>query len=320
VSVNNLINRTGLDYLIPPVVQKEIISAIPEQSAVLSMMRRLPDMTTNQTQMPIIGTLPNAYFVGENAAALLAAGTIKNTTAVTWTHKTLYAEEIACIVPIPENVLGDSNYDVWSEIKPSIIEAFGIKLDGAVLVGGADCPATWPNPILDDAATAANTVEIGTGTDLADDVNSLMACVEADGYEVNGFLAPVTTKARLRGLRSADGELLFMPTLQASTPDNLYGYPIKYLRNGALSASDMHMLAGDFSQAVYSIRQDLTFKVLTEATIYDSSGVVQFALAQQDMVALRCIMRIGWQLPNPVNRLQPTEANRYPFAALVPVS
>jgi hypothetical protein len=36
------------------------------------------------------------------------------------------------------------------------------------------------------------------------------------------------------------------------------------------------------------------------------------------MVALRAVIRLGWQLPNPINRLQPTEASRYPFAVLKP--
>ena len=37
------------------------------------------------------------------------------------------------------------------------------------------------------------------------------------------------------------------------------------------------------------------------------------------MVALRCVMRLGWQLPNPVTQLNSTDT-RYPFAALVPAT
>ena len=77
------------------------------------------------------------------------------------------------------------------------------------------------------------------------------------------------------------------------------------------------MISGDFSQLVYSIRQDVTYKVLTEATIVDpATKEVVYALAQQDMVALRIVMRLGWEVPNPVNAIKPTEAERFPFAVL----
>ena len=36
------------------------------------------------------------------------------------------------------------------------------------------------------------------------------------------------------------------------------------------------------------------------------------------MIAIRAVMRLGWALPNPVNRVNATEATRYPFAILLP--
>ncbi len=316
MAVNNIISRADLDALIPLPVQQEIVSGVAEGSACLQLMRRLPNMTAGQLKLPIIGTLPAAFFVTENAAAGLAAGTIKNTTEMTWTNKVIYAEELACIVPIPESVLADSNYDVWAEMRPRITEAFGVAIDAAI-IKGTSAPTNWPDDLLTDINDAGNDIVKGTaGADFVDDINSLMAAVEADGYEVTGWLAPVTTKALLRGLRDANGGLLFTPSLQATTPDNLYGLPIRYARNAAIASSDAYLIGGDFAQAVYAVRQDLTFKMLTEATIYDAAGAVQFALAQQDMVALRCVMRLGWQVPNPINRLQATEGSRYPFGSI----
>jgi hypothetical protein len=34
------------------------------------------------------------------------------------------------------------------------------------------------------------------------------------------------------------------------------------------------------------------------------------------MVALRAVMRLGFALPNPINRIQSVAANRAPFAVL----
>ena len=89
--------------------------------------------------------------------------------------------------------------------------------------------------------------------------------------------------------------------------------------NGSWDADRALMIAGDFSQLVYSIRQDVTYKILTEATIVDpTSREVVYSLAQQDMVALRAVMRLGWEIPNPVSAFRANLADYSPFAVLVP--
>jgi hypothetical protein len=58
--------------------------------------------------------------------------------------------------------------------------------------------------------------------------------------------------------------------------------------------------------------------VLDQAVLQDSSGNIIYNLAQQDMVALRVVMRLGFAMPNPINRMQQTAASRCAFAALIP--
>ena len=70
---------------------------------------------------------------------------------------------------------------------------------------------------------------------------------------------------------------------------------------------------------VYSIRQDVTYKILTEATIVDpSTHQVVYSLPQQDMVALRAVMRLGWEIPNPVSAFSSDLEARSPFAVYLP--
>ena len=80
------------------------------------------------------------------------------------------------------------------------------------------------------------------------------------------------------------------------------------------------LISGDWTQLVYAMRQDITYKVLDQAVIQDAAGNIVYNLAQQDMVAMRCVMRLGWNVPNPINQIQPTEASRYPFALLLPAA
>ena len=97
-----IIDRSGAEALIPEDRAKEIIQGAIEQSAVLSVGRRLSDMTTAQNKLPVLDSLPIAYFVNGDTGA-------KKTTKQAWDKKVIYAEEIAVIVPIPEAVLDDAD-------------------------------------------------------------------------------------------------------------------------------------------------------------------------------------------------------------------
>jgi hypothetical protein len=73
-------------------------------------------------------------------------------------------------------------------------------------------------------------------------------------------------------------------------------------------------LTNDFSQMVYAIRQDMTVTKSNQAVITDAEGKVIMNLYQQDMTALRFVLRLGWQLPRPVNAVG--GENPFPFAVL----
>ena len=74
------------------------------------------------------------------------------------------------------------------------------------------------------------------------------------------------------------------------------------------------MVAGNFKQLVYAIRQDIDVKILDQAVIQDpATKEIVFNLAQQDMIALRVTFRMGWALPNPATRLNDGRVN-VPFA------
>lgn len=311
---NSVISRSDAEALIPEQVSQEIVKHVPQQSVFLRMARRLPNMSSKKTRMPVLAALVSAYFVNGDTG-------LKQTTRAQWENKYIEAEELAAIVPIPEAVLDDADYDVWGELRPLILEALGVAIDQAVLYG-TNAPSSWPTAIVTAATAAGHAVTLGTGADIYDDImadGGVLSKVEADGFAVTGHVAALSMKAKLRGLRDgATGMPIFSRTPQAATPYELDGVPIDFPTNGAVEATTSLLVSGDYQQALYSIRQDVTYKVLDQAVIQDGSGAIIYNLAQQDMVALRVTMRLGWQLPNPVNRVNPTAATRYPFAVLLP--
>ena len=311
MSVNS-ISRSDLSGLIPEPVTREIIQGVTEGSAVLSMGRRLPNMTSKTQTMNVLDMLPAAYFVNGDTGT-------KQTTKQAWDKKKIYAEEIAVIVPIPEAVLDDADYDIWAEVKPRITEAFGKVIDAAILFG-TNKPSTWRNDVLTTATASSNTVSATSDifTDIMG-VDGLIAKVEEDGYMPNGVMAAVSTRAMLRGVKSTTGEPIFKQDFQGTTQYSLDGMKMTFPMNGAFDSSQALMIVGDWSQLVYAIRQDITFKVFTEGVIQDpSDGSIVYNLMQNDMVALRAVMRLGWEIPNPINAFNASNSTRCPFSVYLP--
>lgn len=304
-----IIDRTGAESLIPVEESKEIIQGVVTSSAVLSRGRKLANMSSKTYKMPVLDMLPIAYFVdGDNGA--------KKTTKQAWDKKIITAEEIAVIVPIPESVLDDSDYDIWAEVRPRVTEAFGKVIDGAILFD-VNKPTSWRDGVV-TTATKAKSVVTATA-DLYQDIlgeGGVISKVEESGFFVSGHMADISMRAKLRGLRDDVGQPIFKSDMQNGTNYSLDGSPMNFPNNGAWDKSKALMISGDFSQLVYSIRQDITFKLFTEGVVQNTDGTIAYNLMQNDMVALRAVMRLGWEIPNPINSVQSDKTKRCPFAIL----
>jgi len=309
MAYTNIISRTDASALMPEDVANAIMGEVEESSAAMSLFAHY-QMPRGQTRIPVISALPVAYFVNGDTG-------LKQTTEVDWTNKYLNAEEIATIVPIPENVLVDSAFPIWDEIRPRLVEAVARTFDAAVFFG-TNKPASWPADLVSSATSAGNTVTRGTNAaaagGISGDISDLETAIEADGFDVNGFVAVRTIRGRLRQARSTQGV-----RLAELDPNEIDGTRVLYPMRGLwpTGSGAAEVVAGDFSQGVVGIRKDITWKILDQAVIQDNTGAIQFNLAQQDMVALRLTTRLAFQVPNPIRYDQQTEASRYPFGVLL---
>lgn len=307
----SIIDRTGAESLIPTQESNEIIQGVVTQSAVLQRGRRLANMTSRQYKMPVLDMLPIAYFVNGDTGQ-------KQTTKQAWDKKYITAEEIAVIVPIPEAVLDDSEYDIWAEVRPRIVEAFGKVIDGAILFD-VNKPDSWRDGVVSTATKEGSVVILGSADNLYDKImgeDGVIAKVESSGYFVNGHMADISMRAKLRGLKDENGNPIFKSDMQSGTNYALDGSPMNFPNNGSFDKSKALMISGDFSQLTYAIRQDITFKLFTEGVVQNTDGSIAYNLMQNDMVALRAVMRLGWEIPNPINSLQKDKAKRCPFSIM----
>lgn len=314
----------GAQPLLPDDMQKEIIKNAVELSAAGRFMKKRR-MARGVQRMPVLDQKPTASFITGDTG-------LKPTTTMAWRNVYLNAEEIACIVPIPINVINDIDYDLWGEIRPEIEEAIGVALDMAIFFG-TGAPASWPTAIVPAAIAASNTVTQGTGVDVAADTNNVLAAVEADGFFPDGFVMRQDLRAAFRGLRTTTNEFVFKDgevgvegTMFGRTPGaregTLFGLPARSLLNGtfetydAATANAGKLIAADWSQFILGVREELEMKIFDSGVIQDTTGAITFNLLQQDMVAARFVARFAWACPNPLNRTNTNSTTRYPAAVL----
>lgn len=310
-----IVDRQAAEALIQEQLIDTIQQDTPKQSVFMQLARKLPNMTSKQTRVPVLDMLPMAYWVnGDNG--------FKQTSEQAWDNVFLTAEELAVIVPVPEAVIDDASFDIMGEIQPRVVEAIGQRVDSAIIFG-VNRPAGWPADIITRARQAGNNVAPGSGTDYYNLImgeNGLIDRVEKSGRMVTGAVSAMGMRAKLRGVRTNSGQPIFKSDMQGSTQYALDGAPMYFPQNGSFDTSVAQLVVGDWSQAVYAIRQDITVKLLDQGVIQNpATKEIQYNLAQQDMIALRVVFRMGWALPNPATRMDGDRVT-CPFAYLEPAT
>lgn len=308
---NSLTSRTDVQAMIREQVSEIMLQGLQNQSAALTLFRRL-NVPTNQTRFPVLSALPTAYWVNGDTG-------LKQTTEAAWDNKYINIEELAAIVPIPDSVLADASFDIWGTIRPLVENAIARALDAAIFFG-VNAPASFPDDITTAATAAGNVYARGTNAanagGIAEDINQLMGELIADGYSPTGFVGNPIYQTLLRGARGTDGQLL---TDVNAGVNNIWGLPTVYPMQGlwpATGDADAELFALQRENFILGVRQDFTVTASNTAVVQNDSGVVQFNAFQQDMTLFRIVFRVGWQVSNPINYAQQTEASRYPAAVM----
>lgn len=292
-----MITDADIQALITPEVKNEVIEDIVRESAVLKHFTRLQDMTTSQREIKIVDTLPVTYWVEGNTG-------FKQTTDLSWENKRIIAQELAVIVPVSINSIRDSAINVWSTVRRLVVENMHKKIDEAIIMG-KDKPPMFRASLVDTIINAGAAID--TTADFVSDTDKAMAKVEASGFIPNAIMGSVGLRSDLRRVVDSTGQ-----PISASWLDGLEKI---YVDNSAWDPTRAKYIIGDFKKCVYAIRQDIEFEIFTQGVVSDpSNGQVVYNLMQQDMIAARCTMRLGWEVPNPVNILEPNPLVRFPLA------
>lgn len=273
--------KDELQGFVPVEQAKDIMKSIARGSSILRLST-VKAMTSDTKKFPVMTEGPGAYWVGE--------GERIQTTKAGWIYPEMKAKKLAVIIPVTKEKLKDSTINVFEELKPEIAEAFYKAIDAACLFG---TNSPFAKNIFNSAVKAQNFIVDGTSKSLDLDVSDVMALIEDDGFDVNGFVANNGIKNRLRKLRDANGNQLFVNGVDTK---EFYNEPIEFSRNGAWDKTKAEIIAADWSKSLVGIRDGLEYEILKEATLQgtvDTDGK-PISLAEQDMIGIKATMRLGF--------------------------
>lgn len=312
MAYDNLISRADASALMPEEVSNAVLGGLPDTSAVLQLFNRIP-VGRSQVRLPIVSALPVAYWVNGDTGQ-------KQTSEVNWANRYLSIEEIAVIIPVPDSVIADSAEPIWDRIRPLCEAAAGRLLDATVFFG-TNAPASFPTNVVAAAASAGNTIQVGTNDPdeggIVGDHSDMLALIEADGYDPTGGVAARLLRGKARQARNTLGDRYGEITVTRDTIEIdgvIYEFPMRGL--WPTGSGSVQAIAFDGLEFMVGVREDITWKLLDQAVIQDNSGAIIYNLAQQDMTGLRLTFRVGWQVANSINYDQPTEGSRYPAGIL----
>lgn len=248
----------------------------------------------NSKRVTALGSTLSVYWVDE--------GESKPSSQPAFSVVTLTLKKLAVIVPMTEEVVEDSAVDLTGLVAQLIREAIDMEVDLQFFNGDG---TVWTG-LLNDTSILATTL---AATKYAAGVRpeDIMALEDNTSASVNGkYYMHRTMLTKIRTLRqNADGtgDYMYNPIGGgAEQYGTLNGRPVVLVEamptyTEANAANEPIMLYGDLKRGVaYGEKSDVKLKLLDQATITDVDGETVINLAEQDMIAVRAVQRVGMKV------------------------
>lgn len=278
--------------LLPRDITEQVFQTSARTSVIQQLCRSTPLPSTGKA-IPVVTGKPSAGWVSEGGRKPVSDATIG--------AKTMDPKKLAVIVPFSKEYLRDTRIDLFGMLRPMIADAFALALDAAAIKGTS---TPFPNYLYQ----TTNTVELGassvaTGGIYKDFVNLLGTVAdEGKGYRVNAFVADTTAETTVLGSVDSSGRPLFNSNAQTDgSVGSILGRPLYYsdqvatpIVAGTPNTGGIRVLAGDFSQAVYGIAEDIAYDISTQASIVLADGTTTLHLWQNNLVALLAEAEFGF--------------------------
>jgi HK97 family phage major capsid protein len=299
-------------YNIPTALLAEVMRIKEEGYGIARReMRYLPfSGAGNSRDIPALSGSVSTYWTGEGVA--------KTSTQATFAKVAQVLKKLAAIVPLTEELIEDSAVNLTQLIAELFVEAVSIEEDtqffngdGTVFLGILNDTGAGRVPKFTLPAT-----KITFASATADDYLDLQYKVKTSARSKGKYYMHPTVVASVMKLKaSGSGEYIYaMPA--NGKPATLWNKEV--VECDALPTTSQgtqtnkpFAIFGDLKQAcVYGDKGEMQVKLLDQATIHDTDGSTVINLAEQDMIGIRVVERVGYAivLQNAVAVLQTNSA------------
>lgn len=284
-------NRTAVS--LPAELSREIMQIAVGESAVMQLARRVV-LPGRGLDIPTITGDPEAEWVSETGAK-----PVKNPGVG---MKNMRGYTLAVILPFSKQFRRDLP-GLYDNILARLPGALGKKFDQTAL-GAVEKPGTGFDNF---ANTTAQSIVKSANADAYDGLVAARKDVADHGGIINGWALSPQAEALLLEARDNDGRPLFLGNVAEAAIPRILGAPTKTGRGlyaagsaaaeSSAAAPDVVGVAGDWTQAMYGIVEDIQISFADQATLTyvdENEQTVTINLWQRNMFAVRCEFEAGF--------------------------
>jgi hypothetical protein len=170
--------------LLPPTITGPIFAKAAEQSAVMSLARRVPLSVAANTAIPVPMDIPIADWVGEGGVKPAAQGGVG--------VKLMSGKKLALLVPVSDEVVMTNPGGLYSQLQQDLPTALSRAFDYAAITGKS-LKTGGAGPFQDYIAMTPNTVQLGTATQgtggIYNDLVTGVGKIVDSNYDMTGWAA-----------------------------------------------------------------------------------------------------------------------------------
>ncbi|WP_040197185.1 phage major capsid protein [Candidatus Soleaferrea massiliensis] len=256
-------------YLVPDEFERTLVEALEDEN----IFRTLASVITTSSgdrRIPVVASKGTASWIDEE-------GTIPESDD-SFGQVSIGAYKLGTLIKVSEELLNDSVFNLEAYISREFARRIGNKEEEAFFTGDGS-----GKPIGILAASGGAQIGVTTAGATAvtiDEVLDLFYALKAPYRNRAVFVMNDATVKAIRKLKDGQGQYLWQPSLQASTPDTILNRPVytsAYVPTIAAAAKTV--VFGDFSYYWVADRQGRVFRRLNE--LYAVTGQVGFVATQR---------------------------------------